>query len=225
MRQKRAEDSKAGGACKFEPQLMKSGDINTTPPHIYSSDKITVLLSNTTNTKNLAQATTTIFGFDKQVLIMIRALTKRPSPDNHKEPPMSNTEVQCLCGTAKLKLTGEPIAQVYCHCADCQIAHSAAYVATVAYPTESVAVLSGAPAALIVKTASRMRCPSCGTFLFTEVAAAGLRSVNANLLPKGQFKPQLHIHCQDAVLPVVDNLPHYKTLPAAFGGSDEVIGW
>ena len=52
-----------------------------------------------------------------------------------------------------------------------------------------------------------MRCADCGTFLFTEVSSAGLRSLNAYLLPKGSFAPQFHIRCAHAVMPVVDDLP------------------
>lgn len=138
---------------------------------------------------------------------------------------MSNIEIKCLCGSVALKLTGDPVVQAYCHCDDCQAAHSAAYVATAAYPSQSVEVIKGQLVPLVVKTTPRMRCHNCGTFLFTEVAAAGLRSVNATLLPKSQFKPQFHLQCQYAVLPVIDDLCHFNDFPAAFGGSDELVSW
>lgn len=138
---------------------------------------------------------------------------------------MNNIEIKCLCGSVVLKLTGEPVVQAYCHCDDCQVAHGAAYVATAAYPSHRVEVLKGQLIPLAVKTTPRMRCDTCGTFLFTEVANTGLRSVNATLLPKEQFKPQFHLQCQHAVLPIVDNLPHYKDFPAAFGGTDERVVW
>lgn len=131
---------------------------------------------------------------------------------------MNNVEIKCLCGSVNVKLTGDPVVQAYCHCQDCQAAHGAAYISTAAYPSSAVEVVKGEPVPLVVKTTPRIRCQHCGTFLFTEVEAADLRSVNASLLPQGHFKPQLHLHCEDAVLPVVDNLPHYKDLPAAFGG-------
>ena len=37
------------------------------------------------------------------------------------------TKIKCLCGDVELELSGEPMAQVYCHCEGCQKAHSAAY--------------------------------------------------------------------------------------------------
>jgi hypothetical protein len=37
--------------------------------------------------------------------------------------------------------------------------------------------------------------------------------------------PKFHIYCQFAILPVRDGLPHFKTVPAAFGGSEEKVEW
>ncbi|WP_425438670.1 GFA family protein [Rhodanobacter glycinis] len=93
------------------------------------------------------------------------------------------------------------------------------------YPKEAVEVVSGEPTPIVVKTTKRFRCITCGTHLFSEIEAAGLRSVNAFLFPEGEFHPQAHVQCQHAVLPVADNLPHYKGFPAAAGGSDECVDW
>jgi hypothetical protein len=134
-------------------------------------------------------------------------------------------ETRCRCGEVGLRITGEPVAQVYCHCSDCQLAHGAAYAPNAIYPAAAVEVVRGEPAAAKVRTTPRLRCPSCGTPLFTEVESVKMRSLNAYLLPQGSFRPQCHIQCADAVLPVVDSLPHYKGFPAAFGGSDELVGW
>ena len=138
---------------------------------------------------------------------------------------MKTIEVRCRCGAIGLKITGEPVAQIYCHCDDCRAAHGAAYVASSIYPARSVQVDRGQPTSIVVKTTPRMRCAACGTHLFSEIAGAGLRSVNAFLLPKGEFNPQLHVQCQHAVLPVVDDLPHYKGFPANFGGAEEFVTW
>ena len=53
----------------------------------------------------------------------------------------------------------------------------------------------------------------------------GMRGVSGFLLPAEGRKPMFHVHCKYAVLPVVDELPHYSGLPASFGGSDERVGW
>lgn len=138
---------------------------------------------------------------------------------------MSYIEIECLCGSVAVKITGDAVVQGYCHCRDCQTAHSAAYIATAAYPSAAVEIIKGQPVPLVVKTAPRMRCQDCGTFLFTEIEAAELRSVNATRLPAGLFKPQFHLYCRDAVLPVVDGLPHFNDLPDVFGGSNERVAW
>jgi hypothetical protein len=52
-----------------------------------------------------------------------------------------------------------------------------------------------------------------------------MRGVNGFLLPADLFKPAFHSQCQYAVLPVKDDLPHFKGLPALFGGTDEPVGW
>ena len=138
---------------------------------------------------------------------------------------MKTIEVQCRCEAIGLKITGEPVAQIYCHCDDCRAAHGAAYVSSSIYPAQSVQVARGQPTPIVVKATQRMRCAACGTHLFSELASVGLRSVNGFLLPKGEFNPRLHVQCQHAVLPVVDGLPRYKGFPAAFGGADELVSW
>ncbi len=132
---------------------------------------------------------------------------------------------ECRCGEIALEISGSPVAQVYCHCKDCQTAHAAAYALNSVYSADAVQIVKGAPVSSCVRSTPRIRCATCGTFLFTEVSSAGLRSVNAYLLPQDSFTPQCHLYCEEAVLPVVDNLPHYKCMPAAFGGTDDVVAW
>lgn len=152
---------------------------------------------------------------------------RMPSSTDHPLPHQANAlKVACPCGAVHLHISGEPLAQFYCHCDDCQAAHSAAYVAESVYPASTVLVAQGAPRPHVVRTTPRLSCTSCGTRLFAEIAAGdGLRGVNAYLLPPGAFQPQFHIHCQHAVLPVMDDLPHYRGFPAAFGGTDERVEW
>jgi hypothetical protein len=134
-------------------------------------------------------------------------------------------EAECRCGAIGLKIAGEPLVQLYCHCDDCQSAHAAAYVPSAIYPAESVEVVRGKPTPTIVKSTRRMRCAACGAYLFSELPSVGMRSVSAYLLPMGRFKPQFHVQCAHAVLPVVDDLPHYKGFPASFGGAEEFVAW
>jgi hypothetical protein len=138
---------------------------------------------------------------------------------------MKVTETGCRCGAIGLKIIGEPLVQLYCHCDDCQAAHSAAYTPAAIYPAKSVEVVRGNPISMAVRTTERKRCPSCGAHLFAEITSVGMRSVSGYLLPKGEFKPQMHVQCASAVLPVLDNLPHYAGFPSSFGGAEKFVDW
>jgi hypothetical protein len=135
------------------------------------------------------------------------------------------TLIECRCGAVQLQVTGAPMAQLYCHCDDCQAVHGAAYAPESVYPAAAVKVTRGTPSEWKLKRHPRVTCTTCGTRMFIDVLSVGLRGVNGYLLPKGQFKPQFHMQCQFAVMPVKDELPHFKSRPASFGGTDEKVGW
>jgi hypothetical protein len=138
---------------------------------------------------------------------------------------MDALTIECRCGAIEIQVVGEPIAQFFCHCDDCQAVHGAAYVPESAYPADVVRVTRGAPSTWRLKRNPRFTCRDCGTRLFIDVLALRVRGVNGALLPPGRFQPQFHMHCQFAVRPIVDALPHYKSRPARFGGSDDQVDW
>lgn len=138
---------------------------------------------------------------------------------------MTTTQVGCLCGDVRLRLEGAPVMQFYCHCDDCQAVHGAPYVGVVMFPSAAVAVEHGEPTLYTHKTLPRARCGKCGTLLFAHVPAADITAVKANLFAPGTFKPAFHMQCRYAVLPVIDDLPHYRSLPPQLGGTDERVGW
>jgi hypothetical protein len=138
---------------------------------------------------------------------------------------MSTSQIQCHCGAVEVELSAEPVAQFYCHCSDCQAMHGAAYIPVSMYKADAVKITKGNVGAWALKTTPRSTCKECGTRVFADVQGIGVRGVSATLLPKGKFKPTFHIQCQDAVLPVKDALPHFKSFPASFGGSDDLVDW
>lgn len=132
----------------------------------------------------------------------------------------------CHCGAIHLRISGEPMAQYYCHCDDCQSVHGAGYVPYSLYPSNAVSIVKGAPTSWALKTSPRSFCAQCGTRLFAETPGHAVCGVNAYLLPAGHFNPQFHLQCRYAVLPVKDNLPHFVGVPTRFGGSnDELMNW
>jgi hypothetical protein len=124
-----------------------------------------------------------------------------------------------------VEISAPPLVQFYCHCDDCRAVHGAAYVPESVYPADAVRVVQGEPLTWKLKRNPRYTCGACGTRLFIDVLALGLRGVSGYLLPAGAFQPAFHMQCQHAVHPVLDELPHYKGRPARFGGSDDLIGW
>lgn len=148
------------------------------------------------------------------------------SDRRHGAIETKTVQVSCLCGAVELRLDGEPADQFYCHCDDCQATNGGAYVAAAVYPSHAVTVMQGELKTWTLKTMPRKRCVVCGTQVMADVPGdVGLTGIKADLLPDGEFKPAFHINCRYAVLPVQDDLPHYKGFPAAFGGSDETVDW
>ncbi|MBC7941559.1 MAG: GFA family protein [Chitinophagaceae bacterium] len=138
---------------------------------------------------------------------------------------MATLDIACLCRAVQVRLTGDAVAQFYCHCDDCQAASGGAYVSVALYPAEAVSHTQGELVPWTLKTMPRKRCAVCGTHVLAEVPGGKQIGVKANLLPAAVFKPTFHENCRYAVVPVVDDLPHYKGYPAAFGGTDDPVGW
>ena len=138
---------------------------------------------------------------------------------------MQAITLSCRCGSVQLRIGNAPIAQFYCHCDDCRAVTGGAFVPIALFSADAVAVSGGDTFTWAYKALPRTRCSTCGTFLFGEPTGLGLRGVSGFLLPADMLRPAFHIHCQSAVLPVKDDLPHFKALPTSFGGTDETIGW
>jgi hypothetical protein len=131
----------------------------------------------------------------------------------------------CPCGDVAITLAGGALAQVWCHCDDCQRAHGAAYVPRAIYPKAAVTVASGETRTWVNRVRTMVVCARCGSHLYSEQEGAPFRGVNAGNLPAGAFKPQMHLHCDYAVAAISDGLPHYRNIPVEYGGSGEVVGW
>jgi hypothetical protein len=132
--------------------------------------------------------------------------------------------IECRCGTAAIELSGVAIAHFYCHCADCQAVHGAAFVPVALYKTASLTIARGDLRTWALRTTPRRTCPQCGTRMFAE-PNPHVRGVTATLLPAGTFRPRFHINCASAMLPIRDDLPHYVGLPVEMGGADTVVDW
>ena len=132
----------------------------------------------------------------------------------------------CLCGRVQFTVTGDPAGMGYCHCGDCRLWSAGPVNAFSLWKPDAVKVTQGADKIRTHnKTArsSRKWCAVCGGHLFTEHPHWSLVDVYAATIPNFPFKPAVHVHYQETVLPIKDGLPKMKDLPKEMGGSGDVI--
>lgn len=132
----------------------------------------------------------------------------------------------CFCGAVQFTVTGEPAGMGYCHCGDCRRWSAGPVNAFTLWQPGAVKVTQGADNIRIHnKTArsSRKWCVACGGHLFTDHPHWSLVDVYAATIPDFPFKPGVHVHYQETVLPMKDGLPKMKDLPKDMGGSGETI--
>lgn len=138
---------------------------------------------------------------------------------------MTDLLANCPCGAVTIALKGDALAQVWCHCDDCQRAHGAAYVPRAIYQRDAVSIVAGGTRSWVNKVWAMVICAVCGSHLYSEQDASPFRGVNAGNFPAGAFAPQMHLHCDYAVAAVIDGLPHYRNIPAEYGGSGDRVDW
>jgi hypothetical protein len=131
---------------------------------------------------------------------------------------------RCFCGAVEFTVSGEPVAMGYCHCQSCRQWSAGPVNAFTLWPPEALTVTRGADSiGSYNKTprSSRKWCKSCGGHLFTEHPGMGLVDVYAALIPQLTYRPEVHVHYQEAVLQIRDGLPKLRDLPEAMGGSGQ----
>ena len=132
----------------------------------------------------------------------------------------------CFCGALEIEATGTPLEMGYCHCNSCRSYSGAPVIAFTLWKAESVRVTRGAELiGRFNKTgiSDRQHCTKCGGHLMTDHPTFGLVDVCASALPSVAFKPSVHLHYAETVLPIRDGLPKLKDFPAEVGGSGELI--
>ena len=133
---------------------------------------------------------------------------------------------RCFCGAVEIAVTGEPIAEGFCHCSSCRSWAAAPVNAFSLWKPEAVKITRGeGNIGVYHKTEKSYRkyCKVCGGHLLTEHPLWGLMDVYAATTPGFPFKPSLHVNYQETALPLRDGLPKQKDLPKEMGGSGEAI--
>lgn len=141
-------------------------------------------------------------------------------------PEQATYKGDCFCGAVAFTVTGEPKAAGYCHCASCRSWAAAPVNAFTLWSPESVKITKGeGNIGVFHKTAHSLRkfCKSCGGHVMTEHPSWNLIDVYAALIPSFSFRPGVHVHYQEKVLPMRDGLPKMRDIPKEMGGSGETM--
>ena len=140
---------------------------------------------------------------------------------------------RCFCGEVQYELYGEPEAMAYCHCHSCRQWSAGAVNSFTLWKPENFYITHGAGsvdgftknpgtnnAAIL---SHRKWCKTCGGHVFTEHPEMGVIDVPAVLIDGLEFRPGFHVHYQESVHRMNDDLPKFKNLPEEAGGSGELI--
>ena len=140
---------------------------------------------------------------------------------------MSDTHIaRCFCGAVEISLDGAPEAMGYCHCESCRHWSAGPVNAFSLWPNATVKITRGEDKlGSYAKTPASVRrwCEQCGGHVMTEHPNWGLVDVYAAVIGDFDFKPGVHVHYQETVLPLRDGLTKMKDLPGAMGGADAVM--
>lgn len=141
---------------------------------------------------------------------------------------MTNNEYtgRCFCGAVEVKVRGEPAAAGFCHCSSCREWSAAPVNAFTLWKTSDVEVVRGGDRlGTYHRTDRSLRqfCRECGGHVMTEHPEWGLIDVYAAVIPAFPFEPRVHVHYAETVMPIPDDLPKFRDVPAEMGGSGETL--
>lgn len=114
----------------------------------------------------------------------------------------------------------------YCHCDSCRRWSAGPVNAFTLWKPDALRITQGADKiGTYNKTPRSFRkwCTVCGGHVFTDHPAWELVDVYAASIPDFPFRPGVHVHYQETVLPIKDGLPKLKDLPGEMGGSGEIL--
>jgi hypothetical protein len=129
----------------------------------------------------------------------------------------------CLCGDVRYECTDLPESGLYCHCRNCQKAHSAPFAALVMVSPSSVSITKGGVSRYERTSDSgnmtyREFCPRCGTHLLSgSVVYPQAMSIKIITLDDpNSVVPDRHVWVENAVgwACMEDELPRFAQQPS-----------
>jgi hypothetical protein len=128
----------------------------------------------------------------------------------------------CACGAIRYESSGEPVFSGNCYCRDCQRSSGTAMASVFAVPKATVKIVKGEPRYFDVtadsgKTISRGFCSTCGTPLFSLLAAMpDVMAIKPSTLDdSSRFNPGMSIYTSSAPAwaTFAENLPKFPKMP------------
>jgi len=158
--------------------------------------------------------------------------------ENHHSSDASGAKdctAACLCGACQVETVGAPKWVCNCHCSQCRRALSASYATLSGFDPESVKVTKGESDLVSHTTGKeeRFSCKKCSSKVYAHLHHLNHKAIYNDMFttpnhgPDGkigkEFAPTMHIFYTSGNTNVIDGLPKYVDLPAAFGGSDKTV--
>ena len=134
----------------------------------------------------------------------------------------------CFCGAIRIEARGAPMFSGYCHCQDCRDWSGASVTPFVIWPFEAVTITQGEEQLALfsrVPETPRGWCERCGGNIgaFRKDAEPPHVATGPHMFAGFPFAPTMQVFCAEAVIGIDDDLPKYRDIPEALGGSGELI--
>ena len=132
----------------------------------------------------------------------------------------------CFCGEVAFEVSGEPVAEGYCHCNDCRTWSAAPFIAFTLWPPEAVKIIAGEDSVSSFSKSDRSErkfCTACGGHLMNAHPGMNLVDVYPSQMNGFNHTPTLHVAYGEKVVAVKDGLPKFADVPAEFGGSGDLL--
>lgn len=139
---------------------------------------------------------------------------------------MSTHTARCFCGAVEVELSGSPAAMGYCHCESCRRWSAGPINAFSLWAKDAVRIVKGDDQLGSYSknpTSIRQWCKRCGGHVLTDHPHWGLVDVYAAVIEDFDFKPGVHVHYQETVLPMADGITKMRDLPKEMGGSGVTV--
>ena len=139
----------------------------------------------------------------------------------------------CFCQSVQFTLKDQPEIMAYCHCNSCRQWSASPVSGFTLWQSDKLKIIKGKeniksftdnPLSNDKKIISeRAWCNKCGGHLYTKHPTMNLIDVPSAVIKDFIFRPGFHVHYQETVHPMQDELPKFKDLPSEAGGTGELL--